>query len=563
MKTKSYLLYIIKLLAGYRKKIIIITMLMLLACGINMSLPILQRKIIDDAIIPKNICLLLKLVMALIMISGIKSILLYLQSKMQVTFSSDFNKDLQERTMNRLIRIQKNVLDKEGILNIYKNVDFCVESMMLICSPNTFRLFIEAFKFIGTVIGLFYINWRLSLFCLLFVPVQGYITYYFGKKSEAYSEKNVNVHKALHKWEDNVLNNIIDIKLNNMYSTIMHEHKNILNEMCAILKTIEMFGLKEAQLGALFFDIIYYALFLISGYMIWDSTLTIGGYMVVISYFVYLLEPVMLFASFKMLFSKIVPIIDEYEKFLNIPVENNYGKVLEKRLKPNLKFNAVSFGYGKKLILKNMNFDILYGEKVAITGANGVGKSTIIDLILRFNVPCSGQITMNEEDISDFSLEAYREMFAVLTQSNNLFNDTIKNNLTLFGKNKLNNSILNLNLLKFGEKFADGLDTQVGSKSSMVSSGEKQKILLSRILLKDSSIVIMDEPTANYDVESKAYFKALINMIKKAVIIVTHDEEILKHVGKIFCIQEQGLIVYKNYCDYKKYNGGIYERPSI
>ena len=555
MKTKDYLLYIVKLLSPYKKRLLIIVTLMFLTSGISMTLPILQKKLIDEAIISKNLSLLLKLIGVIIFISTINTILVYVQSKIQVKVSNEFNKSLQMKTMDRLLKIQKNVLDKEGVLNLYNNANFCVESSTFISGQSTLRLFIETFKFIGVLIGLFLINWKLSLFCLLFIPLKSNITIYFGKKIKLFSKDNVKFHKELHRWEEGVLNNVTDIKLNNMYDVIGSSHECLLNEIFKVIEKLEMFGIKDTQFGNMISDTIYYAIFLISSYMIWNSTLTIGGLMVITSYFAFLLEPVAIAASFKIMFSKIIPIIDDYEEFLNIPIEKNIG--LESCVyKPNLSFNSVSFSYDKDLILRNVNLNIKYGEKVALVGDNGSGKSTLIDLILRFNIPCEGEIRVGEYDIQEISIESYRDLFSVLTQSNNLFNDTIENNITLFGINSIDYSLLNGQLFEFNKKFNHGMDTIVGSNSSMISGGEKQKILLARTLLKNAPIIIMDEPTANYDMESIKRFNKLINTIDKTVIIVSHEEDILRYVDKIILVKDKEVNMFRDYHEYINYNRG-------
>ncbi|MNI54710.1 Lipid A export ATP-binding/permease protein MsbA [compost metagenome] len=205
------------------------------------------------------------------------------------------------------------------------------------------------------------------------------------------------------------------------------------------------------------------------------------------------------------------------------------------------------------MVLSNVCLNIHAGEKIALVGDNGSGKTTLINLLLNFYNPTGGDITLNGENINDFNLEEYRNLFGVVSQSPYLFQGTIYENITVFGETELDEDCLkHIDLLRFVEKFPNQLQTLVGSESGNISGGEKQKIAFVRSLLKkNTKVLILDEPTSNYDVQSEIDFgNLLVSISDKAVILITHRPEMLKKVDKIIQIYNGESFVFDSYEDF-------------
>lgn len=290
--------------------------------------------------------------------------------------------------------------------------------------------------------------------------------------------------------------------------------------------------------------------------MIWNDTLTIGGLLVISSYFTYILEPVSLFSSIGLILSDIKPAIDKYEEYMSYPEDENTGSEIKLSLEESnyqIGIKNLSFKYNENLVLKNISVSFEYGKKYALIGDNGAGKTTIIDLILRFVRYNEGLIELNNKPIDLYKIAQYRDLFAVVTQQSNLFDASIKENITAFGKYALDQKIMDKPLFSFIKDLPDGLNTKVGSKSSMLSGGEKQKIALARALVKKAPILILDEPTSNYDSESKKNFYDLLDEIKCTTIIISHDEEILQTVDYIVQLESGNLKLFDSLEKYSQY----------
>lgn len=208
-------------------------------------------------------------------------------------------------------------------------------------------------------------------------------------------------------------------------------------------------------------------------------------------------------------------------------------------------FQKVSFSYSSKPLLKDVNIKIKRGERIAIIGENGSGKSTVIDLLLRFILPESGHIYIDGVDIQNINLKQYRELFAVVSQDIYLFKDTLKNNIVL-GKDieekEISSIIRMMGMREFYEKVSQD-NSMVECGGDNFSGGEKQKIALLRVAIKDSPILILDEATANIDKEYDKILhqKVLPQFLDKTIIIITHKKENLQGLDRIFEIKDKTI----------------------
>ncbi len=224
------------------------------------------------------------------------------------------------------------------------------------------------------------------------------------------------------------------------------------------------------------------------------------------------------------------------------------GKKQIKNFKNSIEFKNVSFGYNSELVLKNINFKIPKGKKVALVGASGSGKSTIVDLIVRFYDPTEGRILIDEVDIRDLDQISYRKLFGIVSQEIILFNDTIRNNILIGNPEATEDDIINVckisNSYNFIMKLPDGFDTIIGERGVMLSGGERQRIAIARALIRNPQILIFDEATSALDSESeKVVQEAITYSLKdKTAIIVAHRLSTIIDADEII-VFENGEIV--------------------
>ena len=195
----------------------------------------------------------------------------------------------------------------------------------------------------------------------------------------------------------------------------------------------------------------------------------------------------------------------------------------------SLEFKDVSFGYNsEKMVLEKLNFKIAKGQKIALVGNSGGGKTTVCSLIPRLYEICSGQILIDGCDIRDFSIESLRKNISVVFQDNFLFTGTIRQNI-LMG-----------NLAKLPQ----GIDTPIGEKGILLSGGQKQRVAIARAFIKNAPLVILDEATSALDNKSeKIVQEALDNLMKnKTVIVIAHRLSTIIDSDKIMVINDGQIV---------------------
>ncbi len=202
-------------------------------------------------------------------------------------------------------------------------------------------------------------------------------------------------------------------------------------------------------------------------------------------------------------------------------------------------FHNVSFGYGGKLVISDINLTIRAGEMVALVGVSGVGKSTLADLVPRFYDVTAGKIAIDGVDIRDVTVESLRSQIGIVTQQTFLFNDTVKNNIAYGDPTKDSDHIIAAAKAAHAHEFVMGMpqgyDTMIGELGVRLSGGQRQRLAIARALLKDAPILILDEATSSLDTESEmSVQRALENlMVRRTTLVIAHRLSTIRNANRI------------------------------
>lgn len=231
------------------------------------------------------------------------------------------------------------------------------------------------------------------------------------------------------------------------------------------------------------------------------------------------------------------------------PAVKDHAKARSGLLRPALCFDNVQFGYQPgNAILKGISFDLAAGEHVALVGTSGAGKSTIVNLLLRFWDATGGDIRIGGRPVSELPLEELRNMVAVVSQRNYVFNTTIGDNIRM-GKPgatqaEVDQAARRANLKTWIDSLPDGYNTPVGEMGSRISGGQRQRLAIARALLKDAPILVLDEATSNLDVETEREVNAAIRelQIGRTTLTIAHRLSTVQNADRILVL-EQGRVV--------------------
>ena len=414
----------------------------------------------------------------------------------------------------------------------------------------------------------FKMNTGLTLLALIGVPLQFLQTHYFAKKMQIIAQKNKEVSSSIYGL---IIEKISNIKLIKMFAQGDREVTRFIN------KTEELFEVERNNLLVSNWNTFFAnninaiwstILAIYTGFAVITGSLSIGEAVAISTYIALLSDPFNTLANIyrqfltaKSAFKRITEVLDYEEE--SIP-ENTLKDV---DLKGHITFKNVSFGYDpQKLIIKNLNLTISAFSSVAFVGKSGIGKSSLIDLLLRFYHLTGGQILIDDYDITDLNLLFLRRNIALIPQEIGLLEGTIKENIA-FGlmreatEEEITTYAKKADAHEFIVKLPQGYDTLVGKKGISLSGGQRQRIAIARALITKPKIIIFDEATSALDSESEKYIQVTIEKLQKelTVVIVAHRLSTIKHVDNIVVLGQNGEILeHGTYLELIKKRGYFY-----
>ena len=237
------------------------------------------------------------------------------------------------------------------------------------------------------------------------------------------------------------------------------------------------------------------------------------------------------------------------------------------KLRGDIAFKRVAFSYPTRsdvTVLKGMSFQIAQGEKVALVGPSGSGKSTIISLLMRLYNPTDGAITVDGENVRNYSLTAYRQNIGIVPQEVILFGGTIRENIA-YGRSgatdaEIETAARKANAWEFIENLPERLDTIVGDRGMKLSGGQRQRVAIARAILKDPSILILDEATSSLDAGSEKLVQDALEklMENRTTIVIAHRLSTIRKVDRILVIKEGEIAEEGSHAELVGMEGGIY-----
>lgn len=545
MSNKEAVRRLLLLLGKYKKTIVVIVGCLLVSTGLNLCVPLISRRIMDDGFIGGNKKLLIELVLVSMVIYTINSLIDLIKEKKRVDISAKIQYFLSEQSFSHLMKLRVNYFNNTNYAETLNNINMDINQMTSVADSSVFFVITQAFSMTGGIIGLFIIDFRMTILVLLFIPIKCVVMKYFAKKQKQIMDEFIKKNQKYAKWFGDTVGGVREVKLFNILDRKHEEFDQNQKDIIEKQKQMNMLGQWNTITDSLMVQFLSTLLYILGANLVFDLQLSVGSVFAFITYSSYVTGPISAILNIGYLLSGIIPSTKRYYAFMDLEEETDNGETAA--LCPDdLKLQQVSFAYEKeKYVLKDVDILFAKGSKTAIIGRNGSGKTTIINLLTRMYEPTSGKIMLGTEDISELPLPEYRNMVSVVSQQIYLFNDTIRNNICLY--KRVDDVIVEEACKDSGlEDFIKevSLDYVVGQNVAMLSGGQKQKIALARALIHDKPIVIFDEATSNTDAYSEQQINGLLDtkLKEKTVIVITHKKEILNKVDQIVVLKE-GVVI--------------------
>ena len=532
---------IIRFLNPDKKKITIVATCTIITTILGFFQPLVIKRITDDGLINRNLVII---ILSVILLLGIILVNQSIEIALASLFADIHNESeyrLYYRSFRKLLRLKSEYFTDRNASEIISSMSADVSTVSSLTDSYNVALISYMFRIISGLAGLVVISPLLTILVLTMVPIKYVTVKKLAGLRETKTSEYIEKYRDFASWMSDTISGMKEIKLWNSYEI---KEKEFNDKEQGLLKQHKRFTMLDAW--NMFMEIflgwfVSAVLYIFGGILLINGKLSLGGLFAFISYSSYVTSPISAVLNIKLIMARIMPSAKRLFEFLDMNEEMS-GVITNVDL-GDITFENVCFSYDEREVLADISFLIPIGAKVAIIGPNGSGKSTIINILLRFLDPRSGKVELGRMDINNMDLNAYRELFSVVSQNPYLFSRTIKENIDLGNSN--NRKHLAYVYHKSGvagylKKMPNGENSIIGDNGARLSGGEKQKLAVARALMKDTPYIILDEASSGFDVESDSYFHDIIinEMKEKTVLLITHKYENLAGMDIIYKIED-------------------------
>jgi len=554
--SRSMLARIAKYFLPYWKLLILLAISIIITSVLGLLPAIFIKNIIDIALPQKNINLLIILIVSsfgAILFSGLVTVgQNYLNSWIAKFIMYDIRNSMFKHLQHMAIRFFSDV--KAGEITSLMNND--IGGIETIFTGTFVQILQNVFIFIITASTMFYTNWKLAIVGMLILPLFIIPTRKVGKvrwkiaarTQDKLAELNTIMHETL---------NISGTMLVKLFTREKNQEEKFEN----INKDVTKLQIKESLAGRWFFMAIStfvaigpMIIYFIGGLMmIKYSDITIGSIVMFVALLGRLYAPVTSFANISVDLTRSLALFERIFQYFEMKqeIKDKPEAIDLKHVDGFIKFKDVCFSYdGKVQTLKDINIDVGSGQIVAFVGPSGAGKTTITYLLPRLYDVSSGSITIDGNDIRELTIESLRRQIGMVTQDTYLFNDSIRQNLLFSNPDAAEEEVISAcrtaNIHDMITSLHDGYDTIVGERGIKLSGGEKQRIAIARVLLKNPRVVILDEATSALDSVSESLIQSAIEPLLKGrtSMVIAHRLSTILAADCIYVVENGQIVEY-------------------
>lgn len=529
------------------KQLFIITLLFTVILGFIAPVrPYLIKIMVDDFIPTNDKQQLLNYSIFLILLLLGESVMQYFQIYLANLLGQNIIKDLRVKLYNKILRLNLAYFDKTPIGTLITRVVSDIETIAEVFSGGVINIFGELLKIVVIIIAMFSINWELALLSLSPIPFLVFATWLFKNEvKRAYQMVRTHV-SALNTY---VQEHLVGMSIVQVYN----REENEMKKFQKINASHRDAHIKSIWAYSVFFPVVEILSAIAISLLIWfgmqdviDGVLTFGDILLYIFFIFMLFRPIRQLADqFNVLQMGMVG-AERVFKVMDLEDDDisDDGNTTTDYIKGDLVFKDVCFSYNpEELILKNINFEVNKGQKIALVGATGSGKSTIANLIYRFYEYDSGTISIDGINIRDYKLEFLRSQMAMVLQDVFLFSDTILNNITLrdpsISIEKVIEAAKKVGVHDFIMKLPGNYEYDVKERGGMLSKGQRQLISFIRAYVHNPALLILDEATSSIDSETE-------KLIQHATEQLTHNRTSIIIAHRLSTIRNSDLILVLN-----------------
>lgn len=555
-------------LKPYKKLLILSVFFMVLVSLSNLVVPWIIKDVIDRVLENKDLGMLYIIIVAILATFFIRALTTFGHRYLMGYIGQAVIMDIRNALYHHLQRLSIAYYDRRRTGDIMSNLTNDITALQTAIVTDFIALVQESAIFIGSFGSMIYLQWKLTVLCLIIVPLVSYVIKFFGKKLH---NSGKDVQETLADVTSMLQETIQGVRIVRSFNRGAYEEKRFrkINKLSftaavrAIRQQSQMTPFVEFLAAIAVCAIIWYG-----GVSVIDGVMSTGELIAFLIYAINLANPTRRVAESvgniqKSLAAadRVFSILDEQPEIQN----RKDAKDIEVKV-GRVEARHVSFSYEMgNPVLTDLNFVAEPGQTIALVGPSGSGKTTIANLLPRFYDVTGGGIYIDGVDIRDSTISSLREHIGLVPQDTLLFNTTIKENI-LYGRldatdKEVWEAVKAANAEKFIRGLPNGIETKVGDRGLVLSGGQRQRIAIARAILKDPAILILDEATSALDTESEKIVQDALEklMVGRTSFVIAHRLSTVKNADQIFVLNNGYIEEYGTHDELMREGGLYYE----
>ncbi len=541
---------ILRFVKPYWPRLLVAMICMLVVSAITAAFALLTKNVLDDIFIKKDNFMLTVIPLAVMGLGVIKGFFTFGEGYLMNYVGQRVVANLRERLYNHLQTLSLSFFDRTPTGVLMARITNDVNSIQGAVSNAVTGMIKDVFTAVGLVGVVFYRDWFLALVAILVFPLAVYPFVRFSRTLRKISRRTLETMAYISTF---LQETIVGHRIVKAFNMEAYESRRFRDANERYFKYL----MKRVKIRALSNPIMEWLAYVGIGAFIWvGGYRVISGAMTVGDFFSFMTAMALLYDPMRGI-SKVNLVIQE-----GIVAARRVFEILD--LKPQItdapdaqvlppfsreiEYQDIFFRYADEMVLRDINFTIKRGEKVALVGSSGAGKTTLVNLLPRFYDVTEGTILIDGMDIRHATLQSLRDQIGVVSQQTLLFNDTVRNNIA-YGRPDISEA----EVIKAGQmadahdfirKLPQGYDTVIGEQGIILSGGQRQRVSIARALLKNAPILILDEATSSLDTESEREVQAALDrlMEKRTVLVIAHRLSTVRNVDRILVLSEGRII---------------------
>ncbi len=451
----------------------------------------------------------------------------------------------------KINRLPMNYFDKKANGEVLSIITNDIDTLSMNLNQSITQIITAICTIIGILIMMFSISWQMTLISLVILPIAAFVVKKIVGKSQKYFNRQQDYLGHVNGQVEEIYGGLTVVKAFNAEGKVSKEFEEANHELYRSGWRAQFLSGLMHPIMNFISNIGYVGVAVAGGYLAVNGTITVGNIQSFIQYNKQFTQPINQIAQISSMLQAMVAAAERVFEFLEEPeeVDTAKGEIDTSKLKGNVEFKNVKFGYDPdKIIINNFNATVKEGQKIAIVGPTGAGKTTMVKLLMRFYDVTDGAILVDGHNVKDFERGELRKMFGMVLQDTWLFGGTVKDNIKYGKEDATDDEVIQAakaaHVHHFIKTLPKGYNSVINEESTNISAGQKQLFTIARVILADPKILILDEATSSIDTRTEILIQqAMDNLMKgRTSFIIAHRLSTIKNADLILVMNKGDIV---------------------